>query len=294
MLTEGFNFEPSVMNEKPEIGIVSQLKNRLPTGLINESINLESFIAEAKIEIESKGYYIAKKLITQDWYNSCREQSIKYFDGLNSNTNDLPTALRGSICAGMADSLGYEKNKAWHIYRYCGFRWNRPNQDLVKIIKTSHSLSRIRNVIYGTSEDYGDFIEENNFFTYTSLSLYPLKGGFLNKHIDFKRSWNIQPMIHFKVELTHKGQDYKEGGFYITDKLNRLICVSDLVRPTDVIFFEGSQPHEIAPIGDGDYGRMAFFEIPASVTPASRECIYAGDGYSFPKKILSKLLTKIP
>ncbi|MBO8219573.1 hypothetical protein [Prochlorococcus marinus] len=267
-----------------------KLRSKIPIDILNKEIDLENFISKARIEIDKNGYFIAKKLISNEWYHSCRKEAIEYFNKYSCKKNDLPTALRGNVSAGMADLLGYEKNTAWHLFRYCGFRWNKPNIELIKVLETSHSLSRIRNVIYGNDLEYGDFIEENNFFTYTSLSLYPLGGGFLNKHIDFKPSWNIKPMIHFKVELTHKGKDYNNGGLYLTDKSNNSICLSDYVDPTDIIFFEGSQPHEIKPTGSGKLGRIAFFEIPASVIPSSRKCIYSGDGISFPKKVLIKII----
>lgn len=39
----------------------------------------------------------------------------------------------------------------------------------------------MRNFLVGNKKTYDEFIEENNYITYTSLSLYPSNGGFQKK-----------------------------------------------------------------------------------------------------------------
>ena len=152
------------------------------------------------------------------------------------------------------------------------------------LIQISRELSSIRNLINGNPTDYGQFIEVNNAIGYTSLSKYPKKGGFLRAHRDGIES-NI---LHFKVELTHKGKDYRNGGFYLFDKKNnKKIDISKIIKAGDVAFFDGSQIHGIDPIY-GDVGRIAFFEIPTIVNDGSRFDIYTNDGWSFFKRAAFK------
>ena len=193
----------------------------------------------------------------------------------------------------MENTFGFSRNKSWYIYRYCDFKWNRSNPELENIIKISNELSRIRNFLVGNKKTYGEFIEENNYITYTSLSLYPSNGGFLKKHRDLEPSQKNPSIIHCKFELTHKGQDYEKGGLFIIDKKGKELNISEIAKPRDVIFFDGAQYHQIKNIESSNLGRIAVFDVPTHVTNSSREWIYAGDGYSFPKKFFTKLITNI-
>ena len=223
------------------------------------------------------GFYIAKEFITENEYEAVRKDAIMFFKNKLNKSNKHLKALRGGVKAGMPNNLGYSDNNAWKIYRYCSFPWNRNPSHLINIVNLSRKLSSIRNQINGCSLDYGSVIEDNGFIQYTSLSLYPKDGGFLNKHRDIHPVPGGPPLIHFKLELTHKGQDYDQGGFYIWDHQNKMHCISELVKPRDVIFFDGSLFHEIKPV-KGELGRIALFEIPTFVDLKNREYDYAGDG----------------
>ena len=120
------------------------------------------------------------------------------------------------------------------------------------------------------------------------MSLYPKDGGFLYKHFDGYSKADINALIHFKVELTHKDLDYKKGGFYIWDNNGKEIDLSSQLNPTDVLFFNGANPHEVKPIKGGK-GRIALFEIPTHVTEESMISNYSGEGDSKISKIRSKI-----
>ena len=258
---------------------------------LSDDIDLQDFFVKARSSLKKYGYYVAEKLIEEKSYKSARISAINFFKKEIVLEKKLPNALRGDVSAGMENTLGFSKNKSWHIYRYCDFKWNRTNPELENIIKISNELSRIRNFIVGNNKTYGEFIEDNNYITYTSLSLYPSNGGFLKKHRDLEPTQENPSIIHCKFELTHKGQDYEEGGLYIIDKTGKELNISEIAKPRDVIFFDGAQYHQVRKIESSDLGRIAVFDIPTYVTNSSRECFYAGDGYSFPKKFLMKLLT---
>ena len=260
---------------------------------LRDDIDYQDFFVKANSSLEKYGYFIAKKLLTEKSYKSARISALDFFKKEIVLGNKLPNALRGDVAAGMENNFGFSRNKSWHIYRYCDFKWNRSNPELENIIKISNELSRIRNSLIGNKETYGEFIEENNYITYTSISLYPSNGGYLKKHRDLEPSQNNPSIIHCKFELTHKGQDYEEGGLFITDKKGRELNISEIAKPRDVIFFDGAQYHQIKNIESSNLGRIAVFDIPTHVTNSSRECIYAGDGYSFPKKLITKLVSNI-
>ena len=116
-----------------------------------------------------------------------REEAELFFDQYESVSNKLPKALRGGVNAGMENIVGYTSNSAWKILRACFFSWNRYPQEVSKIIEISRKISTFRNRIIGLPDDYGSLIEDDGYIQYTSLSLYPSSGGFLNKHKDGHR-----------------------------------------------------------------------------------------------------------
>ena len=227
-------------------------------------------------DLKIKGFHIAKGLVDIDKFKVVRKEALSFFEN-NINNENLPKALRGGVKAGMLNNFGFSSNKAWKIWRLCSFPWNRKEKELLNTINLSRELSSLRNLITGLSNDQGLYIEKDGFIQYTSLSLYPKDGGFLNKHRDTHPVKNAKPLLHFKLELTHKNIDYEKGGFYIWDKENREHCISSLVEPGDVIFFDGNLYHEIKPIY-GNNGRVALFEIPTYVEKSSRNLEYSGDG----------------
>ena len=208
-----------------------------------------------------------KKALSENCYEKCRAEVIKFFS--ENNNNNLPKALRGNISAGMEDFLGYSNNSAWKILRYCAFPWNRPNKKLEYTINVSRYLSSLRNLINQKNYDYGLSIESNNYISYTSISNYVGDGGFLKKHEDSLLSKNEKSLIHFKVELTHKNLDYEDGGFIIFDRNNKPVKLSEICEPMDLIFFD----------------------IPTFVNSKSRKFPYSGYTSNIFLKIIEKIRT---
>ena len=135
----------------------------------------EEIICNAKKSLELNGYFILRNALTEQNYLSCREEALSFFKEKFFNLEKINYALRGDVAAGMTDNIGFENNNSWHLYRYCSFKWNRTPSSISNIIKTSNILSRLRNIIINKEQNAGEFIEDNNYITYTSISLYPKK-----------------------------------------------------------------------------------------------------------------------
>ena len=254
------------------------------TKLINPKIDLEKIIAEAKFSLQTKGYYVAKDLLEVDGYKTAREEGIAFFKQAVQSKNRLPYSLRGNIGGGMRDVLGYCDNKTWKLYRNCSFTWNKTDHRIKTIVDISRQLSRLRNILNEDPPDLGLLIEDDGYSAYTSLSLYPSDGGFLKIHqdgLEYSDNTHKQgPILHFKVELTHKVKDYAEGGFSLFDRSKgEMVNLSDMIEEKDVLFFDGRQPHQVNRTSGGSLGRIAFFEIPTYVAPESRISLYTGDGW---------------
>ena len=194
----------------------------------------------AQDSLRVKGYYLIRNIIEGHAYESARSEANDYFLK-QKNINKLPKALRGGVAAGQLDIEGYSDTKAWKLFRSCYFPWNRPNPEVHQCIKLSRLASSLRNNIAGLKSDHGAYLETDNTINYTSLSLYPSSGGFLNRHRDIHPdSIDYEPLIHFKIDLSIKGKDYDSGGFTIWEKNGTEIDISALMQPGDILLFDGS------------------------------------------------------
>jgi hypothetical protein len=230
-------------------------------------------------------------------YEQSRNEAINYMKHKLESNQNYPHSLRGVVAAGMSDTFGFSKNKSWHIYKHCSFTWNTKEPDLQHLLDTSSCFSQIRNLVNDKKLNYGEAIEKDGYITYTSLSLYPNDGGFLERHKDGLEynsdGTKKRKILHFDIELTHKGIDYKEGGFYLRDKeTGEMVDISTKASPSDVLFFDGTQEHEVSPTYGGELGRIGFFQIPTYASSESRIGLFTGEGWSKPKIAISLLSNK--
>jgi len=265
--------------------------------ILNQDINLEDIVIEAEQVIDKKGYYIAKNLLIMSSYEKCRSESINYMKHKLESKKIWPHSLRGNVAAGMSDTFGFSRSKSWHLFRHCSFTWNTKDPDLHHLLCVSNCISKIRNLVDDKGLNYGEAIEKDGYITYTSLSLYPNDGGFLKRHEDSLEYSSKKSMknkiLHFKIDLTHKGIDYKEGGFYIKDKeTGEMVDTASILSPSDILFFDGQQSHEVMPTYGGELGRIAFFQIPTYISSESRIGLFTGEGWSKPKITISLLSNK--
>ena len=232
-------------------------------------------LARVREELDLLGYSILRGVISSELVAECRDLAVQYFHSLQLKHDTLPNALRGNVGAGMRDVEGFSETNRWYLYRSCFFPWNAHVHQVSLLIQLSRYVSSLRGSVLGKQESDGLTIGDDGAISYTSLSLYPVEGGFLERHRDAYSGTNLQKsLIHFKIELTQKGIDYQSGGLYVWDKKGKLIDISGQVRPTDIIFFDGFQPHEIKPIEGSGIGRIALFEIPTHVDASSRDWNY--------------------
>jgi hypothetical protein len=225
---------------------------------------------EARTSLEVSGFAIIRDVLDPSLVTHLTCEAKAYFFEV-SKQSSLSQALRGNVGAGMSNIEGYSRNNSWYLYRSCVFPWNRVKPELSALVDISRYLSGIRNILVGLPFDHGSCLESDGTIAYTSLSLYPAGGGFLSKHKDGHKS---DQLIHFKVELSQKGLDYTQGGFFLWDKEGREIDISSKSRPSDLVFFDGSLEHEIKPIYGTGVGRIAIFEIPTYVNPDSLRWSY--------------------
>lgn len=233
-----------------------------------------------KNEIRRYGYSICRNIVPLDLWQEARSEAFDFFNRLlkEETRSSLLPALRGGVIPGMNSFTGYSSNNNWSLYRHVHFRWNRMNHPLSKCLQLSSLLSSYRNLLSNLPRHHGHMLENDNSLTYMSLSLYPSGTGFIKPHVD-SYSPKSPPIVHCKVELSEYGTDYSSGGLKITTRDGSQVLLSSLLRPTDMLVFDGRNRHEIANIDGRGIGRIALFDIPtraADVFKTNR--IYSSDG----------------
>ena len=104
-------------------------------------------ITKIRSKINTKGFFIAKNLLSEEDYLQMRNEALNYFKKKYLEINSLPKALRGGVISGMSNIEGFSNNNHWKLLRTCCFNWNRTPLELRKIIEISRKISCFRNQI---------------------------------------------------------------------------------------------------------------------------------------------------
>lgn len=150
------------------------------------------------------------------------------------------------------------------FHRSYDFLWNAPQHQATRDIALA--LSRCRNRIAQLDEREGEYLSPDRYGIYITTSYYPPDTGWMAEHeddsTDGRRHW------HFILPLTFRGEDFDDGGLFLTDHSGQQIDVDAQMRPGSVVFFDGTRPHgvsKIQPLPGSSVGRMQLFAIPVTL-----------------------------
>lgn len=211
---------------------------------------------DAMAEIHRTGFLIIPNVVTTEFLESQRDRWLisikkKYVDR---------KFVRGNLILGEKDFLSYSDIPAWCMYRNYEFLWNK-SQDF-KALDAHIAFHKFRNLMQGFDENFGLQYNSNNYGIYISTSLYEVNKGFLSSHSD---GHEALPLLHYMLPITFKGRDYSGGGLYCNNRSDEECDIDSLVKPGDIIFFDGRLRHGVKMIksdSKGAIGRLASFSIP--------------------------------
>ena len=249
-------------------------------------------VEECSNALAEEGFIVVQDLIDPEQFRLLCRLAKTYFSSitLDHHACNLPKALRGAVSAGMPNITGFTDSSLWKVYRSCFFHWNSAPVEVRPLISASRKCAAFRNRICNLPKYYGEKIEDSGYIQYTSLSLYPSSGGFLRRHSDGHKSERLDSMlIHTKLDLSIKGEDYTDGGFMLTSKKGIEYNISDIVSPGDVLIFDASCPHSVLPTYGSGLGRIGLFDIPTYVTKRSRQILYSDGNPSLASSIKHRL-----
>jgi hypothetical protein len=207
-------------------------------------------------EVEKNGFTIVRGAIDQTFVKKQRDRWLDYFASKPNTTN----CVLSGLILGEPNFCSYSQAPALCMYRYFEFLWN--DNDDQEALDMHLAIHRMRNEIQGFPLDYGLHFSSQNYGVYISTSLYPIRYGMLEEHVD---GHGDIPILHYMLPLSFKGKDFSDGGLHIRSKQGDIIDIDSLVSPGDLIFFDGRCKHWVKKIEASDPskpGRLAVFAIP--------------------------------
>ena len=119
-----------------------------------------------------------------------------------------------------------------------------------------------------------------------------LKSSAVDCHLHAKNHINVK-CFNYPIDIDNNKlmvqANIEEDDIDIISKdkeTKMMVNLSEISAPTDVIFFDGAQRHQVKKTFGGEIGRIAFFQIPTFVSNESRKGIYSGEGWSKAKTLI--------
>jgi len=208
-----------------------------------------------RTDLIEDGYSIVKDMVPVDFIETMRDFWLRAFQ----EQATLAPVIWGPYL-GEPNRIHFHKSHDDCLYRAYDFLWNEPVDQQSRDVGVA--LSRIRNVITESEGLAGEVFSPDRYGIYFTVSYYPPGDGWLHDHqdqTDSRRHW------HYILPITFRGQDFAGGGLHLIDRHGSDIDVDDIIKPGDVLFFDGSLSHGVKPIISDDarpLGRMQLFSIP--------------------------------
>jgi hypothetical protein len=221
-------------------------------------------LERARAEVGQDGYSIVRDLIPETLIAEARAFWLETHFNRKAG---LPR-VTWSPHLGQENTVGYSEDKFQCMWRSCDFLWNQPLHPLTRAICVR--LNGLRNLILGLDPLLGVRFSAERYGIFVTTTYYPPGAGFMDAHVD--GVGGDVPLLHHIAPLTFKGIDYQEGGMQVRDRRGKTVDVDALLRPGDVVFYDGALQHGVAPIRsqppshtDADrapLGRLQMFAIP--------------------------------
>lgn len=132
-----------------------------------------------------------------------------------------------------------------HAYYF--YRWNEDDLGVLEALHDSWDTIKIFN---GLGQDgLKDNVPKDKVIDRVQVLHYPINSGEITTHCDAAR-WQI---TNFGVNLTEKGTDFDDGGFYCLNQDGEEVDLESKVKTGDGIFWSPSVFHGVkTPTGFGD------------------------------------------
>lgn len=216
-----------------------KLANKLH--IVNKNELTDNKIDEMKINIKNGDAYIVKSYFE----NTKLLKEIKHYLH-NIGTNSLPSyyplekGIPNHHRIVNNDVRSYVKSI---VHQYLFHPWNQNIYDFFSIFKEIYQL---KNVL--SSLDKNMWLENNDYNKFVPRVVfhhYPIGGGYISNHSDPVSEHQLVVPI---LQMSEKGNDFKNGGLYAMGLDNQKIYIDDLCSIGDLFLFNAEVAHGVTPI----------------------------------------------
>lgn len=223
----------------------------------NARLLTQAFPSPATIEadIAREGFTVYPGAVRTD----ALQQMKEFWAGHFQTQQPRRRAVRSNLRLGEENFSSYSDDALWCLFRDFDFPWNRPTHAMTR--ELALEVHRVRNRAQGFDEDRGLVYSPDSYGMYVSTSFYPVDSGRLRGHSDGHQG---SPILQYMVPFTHKGIDYDGGGLFVHDSAGKKVDVDAVMKPGDIVFFDGRLKHGVDTIrthGGRRSGRIASFGI---------------------------------
>jgi len=150
------------------------------------------------------------------------------------------------------------------------FGRNTPNCESLN--SCAEKVVEVRNALMGMPSDFGSDPQKCGFWNASRVHQYPSGGGHMQGHSDSHFPSLLKGASHqflqVAMSLSKRGNDFESGGFFVKNRIGRVIDIDEKSEVGSIVCFDGKLEHGILDV-DSDQvldwaantGRMAIFSM---------------------------------
>lgn len=132
------------------------------------------------------------------------------------------------------------------MHQYLFHPWN---QNVLDLFNRLPDCFYIKNLMAGFKKDlFLNNTPKDDFIAKLVFQHYPTGGGYMMRHSD---PIGEHQLVVSVLQVTTKGEDFKEGGFYVIDQDGQKLFIDDIAHAGDLLLSNGLVQHGIDPVDPG-------------------------------------------
>lgn len=207
---------------------------------IEELCKDNEWVEEAAGHIENGDVYIIRNVLDLNIIDSIRDYLKTIGRSSLPNYEPIVEGAPNSHRLNRWDPRSYVKGC---FHQFVFFPWN---EDVFGLFDLARPIYRLKNRLGGLDADrFLGKSPDEGCIARIAMQYYPAGGGALNAHMD--------PVDYHQLTvpttlLAAKGQAFTEGGAFVALENGEKLMLDELQNPGDVVFFNASIEHGVAPI----------------------------------------------
>lgn len=207
---------------------------------IDNLIRNDAWLTEARAGIAEGDVYIVRAVLDKSLLSNIRSYLTTVGGSSLPNYHPIAVGAPNSHRLNKWDPRSYVRGC---FHQFVFYPWN---EDAFGLFALSRAVYQLKNSLGGLDPDrFLAPTPDDGCIARIAFQYYPAGGGALNKHTD--------PVDYHQLTvpttlLSAKGESFAQGGAYAILQNGEQLMLDDLIDPGDVVFFNASVEHGVAPV----------------------------------------------